>query len=319
MPLFEMPLEQLQNYQGCSPRPDNIDAYWDRAIEEMRAIDPQVCMELADFQVPYAVCYDMTFTGVGGARIYAKIVTPVKAKDKHPAVIKFHGYTCNSGSWTDLLPYAAAGMTIASMDCRGQGGKSEDLGSVKGNTHHGHIIRGLEEGPEKLLFRSIFLDCAELAGIIMAMEDVDENRVGCFGGSQGGALTIACACLEPRIKRIAPQYPFLCDYKRVWNMDLDVAAYQEMRDWFRRFDPNHAREDYFYDTLGYIDLQNIAHRMKAEVLMFTGLMDTICPPSSQFAAYNKITSKKDVVIYPDFTHETLPGCDDKTLQFMLEL
>ncbi len=53
--------------------------------------------------------------------------------------------------------------------------------------------------------------------------------------------------------------------------------------------------------------------------MFTGLMDTICPPSTQFAAYNKITSKKGVVIYPDFGHEGLPGEGDRTFNFMLGL
>ncbi len=51
--------------------------------------------------------------------------------------------------------------------------------------------------------------------------------------------------------------------------------------------------------------------------MGTGLMDTVCPPSTQFAAYNKIKSPKDVVIYPDFGHEHLPGFDDMTYQFML--
>jgi len=30
-----------------------------------------------------------------------------------------------------------------------------------------------------------------------------------------------------------------------------------------------------------------------------GLMDTVCPPSTQFAAYNKITSKKTLSIFPD--------------------
>jgi len=48
-------------------------------------------------------------------------------------------------------------------------------------------------------------------------------------------------------------------------------------------------------------------------------MDTICPPSSQFAAYNKITSKKEVVIYPDFGHETLPGFADRTFEFLSTL
>jgi len=55
------------------------------------------------------------------------------------------------------------------------------------------------------------------------------------------------------------------------------------------------------------------------VLMATGLMDQVCPPSTQFAAYNKIQSKKEVVLYPDFGHEGLPGFNDMTMQFMLKL
>jgi cephalosporin-C deacetylase len=48
-------------------------------------------------------------------------------------------------------------------------------------------------------------------------------------------------------------------------------------------------------------------------------MDAVCPPSTQFAAYNKITSKKDLVIYPDFAHESLPGEAERTFNFMLGL
>jgi cephalosporin-C deacetylase len=57
------------------------------------------------------------------------------------------------------------------------------------------------------LFRQIFLDTAQLARIVMDMPEVDENRVGAMGGSQGGGLTLACAALEPRIKKAAPVYP----------------------------------------------------------------------------------------------------------------
>jgi cephalosporin-C deacetylase len=71
-----------------------------------------------------------------------------------------------------------------------------------------------------------------------------------------------------------------------------------------------------FTRLGYIDIQFLAPRIQAQVLMGTGLMDTICPPSTQFAAYNKITSPKEVVIYPDFAHEDLPGFQDRTFQFM---
>jgi cephalosporin-C deacetylase len=46
-------------------------------------------------------------------------------------------------------------------------------------------------------------------------------------------------------------------------------------------------------------------------------MDTICPPSSQFAAYNKITSHKSMAVYPDYGHEMLSGFFDQSFQFLM--
>ena len=54
-------------------------------------------------------------------------------------------------------------------------------------------------------------------------------------------------------------------------------------------------------------------------MMSTGLMDTTCPPSTQFAMYNKITAPKSVLIYPDFGHENLNGNDDKVFEFLSTL
>ena len=90
----------------------------------------------------------------------------------------------------------------------------------------------------------------------------------------------------------------------------------DLRLFFRAFDPRHEREEALFTRLGYIDCQFLAPRIRAETLMFTSLMDTICPPSTQFAAYNRIAAKKDVVLYPDFTHEALPGQIDRTFNFM---
>jgi cephalosporin-C deacetylase len=53
--------------------------------------------------------------------------------------------------------------------------------------------------------------------------------------------------------------------------------------------------------------------------MYTGMMDTICPPSTQYAAFNKITSRKNVVIFPDFGHEGLPGEPEMTFEFLTGL
>lgn len=324
MPLtFDFSLEKLQTYLGINPRPADFDPYWDAALAEMNAVDAQVELIPSSFQAPNAECFDLFFTGTGGARVYAKLLRPKNAPSPHPAVLMFHGYSGNSGDWTDKLSYVGQGFTVAALDCRGQGGLSEDTGGVNGNTHRGQIIRGLTDAlegkPEKLLFRQIFLDTAQLAKIVMAMPDVDPTRVGATGGSQGGALTVACASLEPRIKRAAPIFPFLSDYKRVWEMDQAKDAYAELKDYFRLFDPRHVKEEDIFINLGYIDIQNLAPRIRGQIYWSIGLMDTICPPSSQFAAYNKITAPKSMEMYPDFGHEGLPGVNDLVFKFMMGL
>ena len=320
MPLVDMPLAQLKQYNGINPRPADFDDYWKNAIEEMQSVEANIELVPSSFQTPFADCYDLYFTGVRGARIHVKHLKPKHAAASGPAVLHFHGYSGSSGSWSEYLGYAAAGLTVFAMDVRGQGGRSEDTGGVKGNTLQGHIIRGLDdEDPHNLLFRHIYLDTAQLAGIAIDMPGIDASRVYATGGSQGGALTIACASLEPRIKKLAPIYPFLCDYRRVWEMDLAKDAYIELRQYFRHFDPQHQREDEIFTRLGYIDLQYLAGRIRGEVLMGVGLMDTVCPPSTQFAAYNKITAPKQLEIYPDFGHESLPGFQDKIVRFMSTL
>lgn len=319
MPTIDLPLEQLRAYQGTNPHPSDFDAFWTRALEEMDRIQPDVELKLSAFQTPVAECFDLYFTGVRGARIHAKYLKPKNVAASAPAILMFHGYTWSAGDWQDKLGYAASGFHVAAMDCRGQGGESEDVGGVRGNTLNGHIIRGLADGPDKLLFRDIFLDTALLARIVMGMPGVDPDRVGAMGGSQGGGLTLACAALEPRIARVAAVYPFLCDYRRVWEMDLAKEAYGDIREYFRHFDPLHEHEEQIFLHLGYIDAAQLAARIRGEVLMATGLMDDICPASTQFAAYNRITAPKQMLIYPDFGHEALPGCDDRIYQFMTAL
>ena len=318
--LVDLPLDQLKNWTGRNPRPADFDAYWDRALAEMRAVDPKIELSPHDIGADAgAECFDLWFTGVRGARIHAQYLRPKGAKGRHPAVLEFHGYSGHAGDWTDKLRWTSLGFSAAALDCRGQGGQSGDVGGVKGTTFRGHIVRGLDDAPDKLLFRDIFLDTAQLAGIVMGMSEVDPARVGCTGGSQGGGLTLACAALEPRIRRAFPLYPFLCDYQRVWEMDLAKDAYEELRYWFRMFDPLHEREAEVFTRLGYIDNQHLAPRIRGEVCMAVGLMDAICPPSTQFAAYNRMSCPKSMLLYPDFGHEGLPWIGDRVVAFLAGL
>ncbi len=100
-------------------------------------------------------------------------------------------------------------------------------------------------------------------------------------------------------------------------MDRAEGAYEGLRNYFRKFDPRHEREDGIFEKLGYIDVQNFVDRINAEVYMATGLMDEVCPPSTQFASYNKITSTKQMAIYPDFGHENLPEFNDMAYEWIV--
>src|SRR5579864_1078051 len=126
MPLIDMPLEKLYQYGGRNPRPDDFDDYWDRGLAEMRALDPRV--ELVPHHLPsaFAECFHLYFTGVGGARVHAKYLRPRGARERHPALLQFHGYSGSSGEWSDKLAYVSQGYSVAALDVRGQGGRSED-------------------------------------------------------------------------------------------------------------------------------------------------------------------------------------------------
>ena len=276
---------------------------------------------LAIFIIVVALSKYVSLGSVTAAVLYPVAVNAyinIFLSGKAPAILVFHGLSGASGSWLDFVKFAAQGYVVAALDSRGQGGFSEDVGGVPGTTFSTPFMRGFDGEPRDLHCCDLFLDTAQLAKVVMGLDFVDETRVAATGGSQGGALTLACASLVPSLKLCAPTYPYLCDYKRVWEMDLAKGAYDGIRYYLRSYDPTHAHIDEFFTKLGYIDLQFLAPRIKAKVYMSTGLMDTTCPPSTQFAAFNKITAEKTVEIYPDFGHEGLKGSDERIYNFICE-
>jgi len=320
MPMLDFPLEELKVYMGSSPTPKDFDTFWKTALAELDDAGLDYSIEPSEFSAPGVVCQYLYFNGVGGAKVCCKFLYPEVVERKIPAIAMFHGYSGNSGGWVEKLPYAYAGYAVLAMDVRGQMGLSTDTLSVSGNTLKGHIIRGLfENNPEKLFYRNVFLDTAHVARILMGMDFVDENRVGATGASQGGALTIACAALEPRVKMNAPIYPFLSDYKRTWEMDLFKNAYEEISYYIRNIDPRHQHIDAMFNTLGYIDVANLAPKIVGETYMLITLLDDICPPSTQFAVYNRVKAKKSCEIYPNHGHEGLPDSSELIFNFFKKL
>ena len=315
----DMPLEELLKYNGTNARPNDYDEYWQKALDELDNTAPSVRLTPAEWQIPNFVCRDLWFHGVRGGKIYAKAVRPAGTENtKLPALLLFHGYSGASEPWQYMLGFAGIGFEVFYMDCRGQAGASYDDNGNRGRTHFGTLMKGVMDGdPQRLAFRHIYLDTAQLARIVMNLPGIDPDRVAVYGQSQGGALSVTCAALEQRIAYCAPVFPYLSDHKRVYDLAFPVGVNEEINYWFRTYDPQHKREDWLFEQLGYVDIQILAPRIKAKTLMMCGLKDTCCPPSSQFAMYNKITAPKQLRIFPDFIHETLPNQADEMLQWLL--
>lgn len=305
MPNIDMPLNELKKYTGCSPTPKDFDKFWEEKIIRIKNTTPNFELNEAYFQIEGVICYDLIFKGEDGANIYCKYARP-KENGIYPTLFNFHGYHVDSGDWFDKASLAKLGYNIFAMDSRGQGGKSEDNLSTKGSTLTGHIMKGIEEGPNNLAFTKIFLDTVYLVELTKTMKNVNKDKMYSFGASQGGGLSIACAALNKEIKEVFACYPFLSDYKRLFDIPFQMGAYGEINQYFKFSDPFHEKEENIFDTLSYIDIQNFASNMNCELTMFTGLMDDICAPSSQFAFYNKFKGKKKVIIYPQHGHEWLP-------------
>ncbi len=309
-------LTKLETYQGTGNKPTDFDHYWDTALAELADLPLNYTLEEIPFKSKVARAYHLWFTAPDGARVHAQLLTPKETAGKNfKGLLQFHGYHCDSGDWVDKIGAVAEGFVVAALDARGQGGLSEDNTVTSGGVLKGLIIRGMEEGPDNLYYKRVYLDCAHLAKILMSLDYVDETRIFAQGASQGGALTIACAALVPQIKKVIATYPFLCDYRKAFDLGAQTSAFEEIPYWFQFRDPLHKHETEVFETLAYIDLQHLAPRIKAEVAWVMGMQDEVVPPETQLSAYHNITSKKQLITLPEYGHEYLPKVSDELQGF----
>ncbi len=315
-----MDKREFLEYKGISPFPQDFDTFWDKEIKKADIhFENELVYELTEknFNISFARCYNLYFNSIGNAKIYSKMIVPANIKGKIPFLLIFHGYQGQSSDWSKYMGYVASGMGIVLMDVRGQAGKSQDNTIFDGMTVRGHIIRGIKEGREKLFYKNVFLDTYLLSKIVEEFDYADKARISVFGESQGGALSVVCAALNPNIRKSFIVYPFLSDYKKVVELKITTDAYVELYRYFKFIDPFHEKEEEFFNVLSYIDVKNFAHRIKGEVMFIASLMDDVCPPETQIAVYNNLTCDKKLLLMPEYLHEALNvKVQDKVFNFM---
>ncbi len=294
-----MPLEQLRKYKSPDPEPADFDSFWRQTLKETASYDLDAAFEAVDDDAYKLVdAYDVTFGGFGGQRIKGWFIEPAGNKEHLPCVVSYLGYTGGRGLPLDHLQFAMAGFSQLVMDTRGQGGQTPDDGA-SGPQVGGFMTRGIES-PQRYYYRRLFADAARAVDAAASHPRVDARRIAVTGGSQGGGLAIAAAGLAgKKVKLCLPDVPFLCHYRRAVAI-VDTHPYFEITSYLK----NHRQaKKTVFDTLAYCDGVNLAKRITAKSFFSLGLMDTCCPPSTIFAAYNNIKAKKDIRVYDYNNHE----------------
>jgi cephalosporin-C deacetylase len=308
MPWFDLSLDQLREYHTETAEPPDLDRWWQLRLDQARAKarEPELTRYEADIYAPVEV-YDAEFSGAGGDRIRAWYLRPAGAGGQTPLVVKFVGYGGGRGLPTEHTLLPAVGYSVFVMDTRGQGGRwttgatgDHPEGQSGGPENAQVMTRGIGR-PEDYYYTRLFTDAA--MAVEVASELAGAPRVAVSGHSQGGGLALAAAALAPQAVAVChADAPFLCDIQRAITLAPE-APYTEVPEFLAH---NVDLIPAALDTLRYVDCALLARRITARCLLSVGLMDTICPPSTVFAAYNEITAGKDISVHP-FTDHAVPA------------
>jgi cephalosporin-C deacetylase len=301
MALFDLPLTELRRYSPDVAEPPDFDAFWKASIPDVPPLDdvrPEPThLRLVD-------TWDVTFTGFGGAPVRAWYTRPAGVADPLPAVVEYLGYGRGRGLPHERLTWAAAGYAHLLMDSRGQGdqyGNGGDTTDPHGGAPGGPgpVTRGIR-APEDYYYRRLIVDAVRAVAAVRALPGVDPRRVAVAGNSQGGGLALAVAGLVPDLAAALVSVPFLCHVQRAIEI-TDAAPYGEIVTYLS---VHRDAEADVRRTLSYVDGVHFARRATAPSHWGVGLRDTVCPPSTVFAAYNRYGSDdRAIEVYPFNHHE----------------
>jgi cephalosporin-C deacetylase len=298
-PLVDLPLDELRTYCPPLTQEPDFDAFWHETLETARQIPLDPALEPVAYPARGVTVYRASYDGWDGARITGWYLVPARRDGPLPGLASYHGYSGWTGEPHHYLAWALQGYAVLAVDVRGQAGGSDDPTPYPGGHGRGWMTMGIRT-PRTYFYRGAYMDCVRALDFLQSRGEVDMGRVGVMGTSQGGGLSLAVAALDPRPRLALPEVPFLCHFRRA----LDVAQrdpYLELSEYLKRYP---KEEDNLFRTLSYFDGMNLAPRVRCPLLVTVGLQDTICPPSTVFAAFNHLGSAtKEIAVYPYHGHE----------------
>ena len=303
MAYYDLPIAELREYTPDLAIPSSLDGFWASTLAEARKRPLDAKLTRIDTGLTVVETFDVEFAGFGGSSVRGWLHLPVSREARVPAVVEFLGYGGGRGLPHERILFAAAGYGHLIMDTRGQGsgwsaGDTADPDRRGAPAHPGFMTDGILD-PQDYYYRRVFTDAVRAVELARDHQAIDPGRVAVTGASQGGGISLAVSGLVDGLAAVAPDVPFLCDFRRAIGL-VDTLPYHEIA---RYLKVHRDHVDRALDTLAYFDGAILGRRATAPALFSVALMDETCPPSTVYAAFNHYGGPKRILEYPFNDHE----------------
>jgi len=290
--------EKLKPY---TQNPSDFDDFWTKAIEEARKTPLSYTCERMDKYCTHEFdCFLVKLQTDRSHSIYGFLTKP-KDGGKHPVVM------CPPGAGIKTIKepmrntfYAKNGFIRLEIDIHGLNpALSEetfkDISNAFNYRENGYLENGLDNR-DNYYMKHVYAACVRAIDFLTSLPEWDGKNVAVKGGSQGGALALITAGLDPRVTLCVANHPALSDM--AGYLDNRAGGYPHLNKLNGMLTPEKVK------TLQYYDVVNFARRIKVPVYLTWGFNDNTCPPTTSYIVYNLITSEKEALITPINEHWT---------------
>ncbi|AHF92875.1 acetyl xylan esterase [Opitutaceae bacterium TAV5] len=284
------------------PMPDDFAAFWEAKKAELARVPLNARLTAVKAPAAGVDVFDLQADCLGGAPVSGYLARPQGAARKAlPAILTLHGAGVFDSRMAAAIGWAREGMLALDINAHGlpNGRPREYYAELYKGPLIDYKTRG-RESRDDFYFLGMFLRAVRAIDVLVAQPEWDGRTIVVQGNSQGGAQAIAVAGIDNRVTFFGAGVPAMCDHSgmiagRVAGWPRLVPVRSDGR-------PD-AR---ILETARYFDMVNFAARTRASGFFTAGFIDSTCPPTTVYAAYNALVSPKS--IYNDIAagHENTP-------------